>query len=557
MAVRFSPVRTNSRIGLHDESLPLASPIINRAGLDDPPDIDTSYSQGGFRGTPEIEVAEPSLSIDVMNMIDNQMNRWESTTVGETPSRARSVSFTTPSAMRKPVRTPSPGNDDNHPHRRFQQPSGGVPIATPPIRTPTSTATSTVPTSTPHNSQQRHQAILAAAAAAAVTPYNAKDSTVFAPIGITETLFHRSPDEIDARNPPVSHRDQFYCNRCRCVVTDGDNFCRKCGTPVAPLQPSRQNMEMPQSHRSSRSRSRTPETFMRSGTGGDQNTRIIAKDKPGVSLLELEMEYEKTNPRLTRKVEGVHGAVLELPDDDVPVVPEASISLRTTTWSRHPAATVVLSLLALRGVFYAKNPELIDRHMTRPFLDALARMMSGAYFMRYSKQGSTHERWFVLAMLQGLDKTLGALPYFCWAGHAHSHNYRERLCLSELVGVQRDSFAPGFQPYLINADFIYAPTSTNRKHPVSAKSCFTLWFLSAKGVHSVNLLHHDEGVYHTWVHALEVIRSINRPGDRNYSENAYKRPVVRAQNKSAVPEATDQKPVPIPAGGRATHGRYV
>ena len=221
--------------------------------------------------------------------------------------------------------------------------------------------------------------------------------------------------------------------------------------------------------------------------------RIVTEsggDIAPLSALEMALSQDRSSPRTARRVEGIHGVVLEMPNDRVPVVPLEAQTTRAQLWRHHPASVVITSLLALRGVHHESHPELVDRHMTRPFLDAMARMMSGAYFLHFSRDAATRERWCTISMLQNnLDPTLGALPHFCLASHAHSTGYKERYCLSELVGVQKDNCSPGFQPSLLNKDYIYSPSMTNRKQPVLAKNCFTLWFLTAKGVpHHVDLL---------------------------------------------------------------------
>ena len=219
---------------------------------------------------------------------------------------------------------------------------------------------------------------------------------------------------------------------------------------------------------------------------------LVREGDAPLSALEAALAAEREQPRAVRAVEGVYGAVLEMPNDNIPVVPVEAQNRRTAFWRHHPAAGVVSSLLALRGKVHDQHPELVNRHMTGPLLDAIARMMYGNYFLKYSSDSPTRERWCTLAMLSNLDSA-GPLPYFCWAAHAESSGYKERYCLSELVGVQRDNLSPGFALNWINKDYVHSPSASNRKQPQLAKNCFTLWFLTPKGVHNIDLLNQ-----HVW-----------------------------------------------------------
>ncbi|KAJ9472001.1 hypothetical protein DIPPA_10359 [Diplonema papillatum] len=375
-------------------------------------------------------------------------------------------------------------------------------------------------------------------------------SPVFSPKGITAPVY-------SAGDFKQEQAREFACHACSTPCGLGDRFCRSCGAKApaeAPRAPSRERSATPEDHSPQWPRDRSASGVREQASPSPHRTVPFGYNVPveaggdsDVSVLDMAMHVEQTHPRLRKVVEGSNGAILEMPNDNVPVIPrDADEDTRSSVWRHHPSSIVVSSLLALRGRGPSTHPEIVDRHMTRPFLDALARMMTGAYFLRYSRDGPPRERWCVIAMLLGLDKTMGALPYFCWASHAQSHTFRERLCLSDLIGVQRDATASGFQPSLINPKYIYCLSSANRRQPISAQNCFTLWFQTGKGPHAVNLLNQHDEVYRTWVHALEVIRSINT-GDRNWTRSAYKN---QSHQHAYVVQA--QRVASTPLGGRST-----
>eukprot|EP01062_Namystynia_karyoxenos_P015105 TRINITY_DN15482_c0_g1_i5.p1 TRINITY_DN15482_c0_g1~~TRINITY_DN15482_c0_g1_i5.p1 ORF type:complete len:979 (+),score=194.40 TRINITY_DN15482_c0_g1_i5:80-3016(+) len=239
------------------------------------------------------------------------------------------------------------------------------------------------------------------------------------------------------------------------------------------------------------------------------------------SVLERALEYEDSQSPAAPILHAA-GAVLAMPDDRVPVVP-ADAPLWTQPemdwWCRHPAAPVILALFERRGMTIATDRAYIGAVMTGFVLGAVLRMMHGTQMTKFNREGTSHRRFFAVKM----ETTAGKqhLPFFCWAHHETSNKFSERLCLSELFGVQRDCSSPGFAPHLYNKDFIRAPQpASNRRALMPTRNCFTLWFHTGTGARSVDLLANKDRERWSWVNALEVLRVINSP-DRNYTLSAY------------------------------------
>ena len=143
---------------------------------------------------------------------------------------------------------------------------------------------------------------------------------------------------------------------------------------------------------------------------------------------ELEMDRKKIRSPFVEDVDTTYMHPLELPNDEMPVIPESQV-LRAKTkrfdFLQHPGAPLMLNLLALKGLEYGKNHEddrLIEAYMTQPLLNASHWMQVGTYMTKYGKDGDPVERYFFIKEV--MDPYTGhKVPRFCHAKKSDSISF--------------------------------------------------------------------------------------------------------------------------------------
>lgn len=206
----------------------------------------------------------------------------------------------------------------------------------------------------------------------------------------------------------------------------------------------------------------------------------------------------------------------ELPpevDDDVPVVPSDLIQQEAAPlqWENHPAHRVVLALLERRGVTLPQFADLVEYHMAASFLDCIAILMGGAYFVRYGEKGTAPKERF--ARLRVLVDDYGRpVPALVITIHESAVQVIDRIRIEDLVGVTHGvDTSPAFKRHLVHYNVIKGSFVGQHRARLSTKGAFTLWFYDrrTRRPRALDLLTTNMCTHEVWTKALEGVLAVN------------------------------------------------
>ena len=166
------------------------------------------------------------------------------------------------------------------------------------------------------------------------------------------------------------------------------------------------------------------------------------------SVLEEQMEKDKKSAYGMRMdfadASPPPGVSLELPDDSKPIIAPAVVlraKMMKADWLKHPAAGLVVKLLAMRGLEYGINSEMdarIEAYMTRPVLNAFHWMQIGTYLTKFGREGDPTERYFFLKEI--FDPRTGhSVPRLCYGKRADSYSFTTGVCVVQHRGRLTDT----------------------------------------------------------------------------------------------------------------------
>jgi hypothetical protein len=141
----------------------------------------------------------------------------------------------------------------------------------------------------------------------------------------------------------------------------------------------------------------------------------------------------------------------------------------------------------------------------------------GSYFIKYSKTGSPHERYFDLRVLE--SDAMTREPYIVWSTHERAVAHKGRMHLSFLQGVRLGvDDEPAFAKYL-NDDgvSIKGPINNSERCFLSRDLAMTVYF-HTPNTQTVSVLSVDPAIFQAWRLVLSFLSDINHNWPKAYRE---------------------------------------
>jgi len=198
-------------------------------------------------------------------------------------------------------------------------------------------------------------------------------------------------------------------------------------------------------------------------------------------------------------------------EEDDGVVPQDLLRPTTgpTRWDGHPSSSLVLLLLNARGIFLPQSRQLIEYHMAEDFLNDIAAVQQGAFFMKFAQTGSPKERFVTFRMLKERSGQLAA--HLCWQLHEKSFQIVSSIPLADMVGVRTGPNAPCYRRFMVSHDTIRGCRVRGQKTTVPTEGALSVWFHNKKANTStvIGLLTTNELVLNVWYRCLQGIAAVN------------------------------------------------